>query len=509
MKDWLTRVAAEYVPAGTGWEFTLGMVLVFGLALQLFTGIALALYYAPTPDHAWTSVRYIMLEVRFGALIRGLHFWGATLMVVAAALHLLRVVYLGSYRTPRSTNWLIGLGLLIVILFFAMSGYLLPWDQKGYWATVVRVGIAGLTPLAGDFAKDMIRGGADIGALTLMRWYTLHVMVLPLLAIGLTAAHLYFRFRDGLSGPATPKSGKGQAYFPFHVSREVIAMLVALGLLIALAVIKGVPALEPQADPSDSTYIPRPEWYFAGLFQFVKLFPGKWEVVGALILPGAAFSLLAALPWIDRGKTRAFAHRMPVIAGFTVFFLTVAALTTIGAMDQPERQGDKWNHQQIAGMQLIATDRCAKCHKPDGVASVLEGGRISRAAGWIKAHVNDPEMIAAGLRDVPANNERDTEAILAAVARLRGGAAPEVDATEKQMSLLVSRHCLSCHVIDGVGSTTNDNLTHIGAKRNQQEIAQRIANPKMLKPNSDMPAFETKLTPEELQALAAWLFAHK
>lgn len=508
MKDWLKQIADEHIPAGTGWSFTLGMVLVFGLVLQLATGIALALYYAPTPDHAWNSVRYIMSDVRFGWLVRGLHFWGATLMVVAAALHLLRVVYLGSYRKPRSTNWLIGLGLLMVILFFAMSGYLLPWDQRGYWATVVRVGIAGLTPFMGDFAKNMMRGGPDIGALTLMRWYTLHVMVLPLAALGLTAAHLYFRFRDGLSGPVKGHSGQGKTYFPFHVSRELIAIGIAFVVLIALA-IKGVPALEPQADPSDSTYIPRPEWYFAGLFQFVKLFPGKWEVVGALILPGAAFSLLAALPWIDRGRTRAFASRMPVLAGFTVFFLTVAALTTIGAMDQPERQGDKWNHREIAGMTFMATDRCQKCHVADGVASPIEGGRISKSAGWMKAHVADPEMITAGLREAPSNPERETEAILAAVAKLRGGPAPAVDATEKQMAVILSRHCLSCHIVDGVGSKTNDDLTHIGQKRNQQEIAQRIANPKMLKPNSDMPAFESKLTADEIQKLAEWLAAHK
>ncbi len=508
MRAWLKRVAEEHVPAGTGWSFTLGMVLLFGIVLQLITGIALALYYAPTPDHAWSSVRYIMSDVRFGWLVRGLHFWGATLVVVAAALHLLRVVIMGSYRKPRQANWVIGLALLVVILFFAMSGYLLPWDQRGYWATVVRVGIAGLTPFMGDFAKNMMRGGPDIGALTLMRWYTLHVMVLPLAAIGLITAHMYFRFRDGLSGPVKAGKGTGHAYFPFHVSREVIAMLVAFAVLIVLA-IKGVPALEPQADPTDSTYIPRPEWYFAGLFQFVKLFPGKWEVVGALFLPGAAASLLMLLPWLDKGRTRAFADRKPVLLGFGVLFVSVVALTTIGALDQPQRQGDKWNHREIAGVTWMAADRCVKCHKADGVASPIEGGRISKPQDWVKAHVLDPEMITAGLRDVPSHNERETEAIVAAVAKMRGGPMPAVDDTDIQMAQILSRHCLSCHIVDGVGSKTNDDLTHIGKKRTAAEIAPRIANPKMLKPNSDMPAFETKLTAEEIQKLAAWLAAHK
>lgn len=508
MKAWLKRIADEHVPAGTGWSFTLGMVLLFGIVLQLGTGIALALYYAPTPDHAWLSVRYIMSDVRLGWLVRALHVSGATLVVVAAALHLLRVVILGSYRKPRQTNWVIGLALLVVILFFAMSGYLLPWDQRGYWATVVRVGIAGLTPFMGEFAQNMLRGGPDIGALTLTRWYTLHVMVLPLAMIALITAHLYFRFRDGLSGPVKAGTGTGHAYFPFHVSREMIAMLVAFVVLLVLA-IKGVPALEPQADPTASDYSPRPEWYFAGLFQFVKLFPGKWEVVGALILPGAAATLLMLLPWLDRGRTRAFADRKPVLALFTLFFITVVTLTTIGALDQPARQGDTWNHREIAGVTWMATDRCAKCHTAEGVASPIEGGRISKPQDWVKAHVTDPEMIAPGLRDVPANNERETEAIIAGVAKLRGGPMPAVDDTEKQMAQILSRHCLSCHIVDGVGSKTNDDLTRIGTKRTEAEIAARIAKPKLLKPKSDMPAFETKLTPEQLQTLAAWLAAHK
>ena len=508
MIAWLKRIANEHVPAGTGWSFTLGMVLLFGIVVQFATGIALALYYAPTPDHAWTSVRYIMSDVRFGWLVRGLHFWGSTLVVTTAALHLVRVVATGAYRKPRQVNWIIGLVLLQVILFFAMSGYLLPWDQRAYWATVVRVGIAGLTPVLGDFAATMMRGGPDIGALTLMRWYTLHVMVLPLAVIGLVTAHLYFRFRDGVSGPATARSGQARAYFPFHVSREVMAMAVAAVVLVALA-IKGVPALEPQADPTASDYIPRPEWYFAGLFQFVKFFPGKWEVVGALVLPGIAFTALALLPWIDKGRTRAFADRRPVLVGAGLFFLAVATLTMVGAMDQPARQGDKWNHREIAGIALTATDRCTKCHKADGVAATIEGGRISRPQDWIKAHIADPEMVAAGLRDVPPNNERETEAIVAAVGKLRGGPAPVSSHEEVEMSMILQRHCLSCHVVDGVGSTTNDNLTHVGAKRNATEIAQRIANPKMLKPNSDMPAFETKLTADEIARLAAWLALHK
>jgi len=153
----------EPLPAGTGWWFTLGSVLLFGLSVQVLTGIGLALFYAPTPDHAWDSVRYITTGVRGGAFLRGLHHWGASVVVVAALVHLARVVFFGSYRKPREANWIVGLILLQVILAFGLTGYLLPWDQRAYWATVVTINISKLTPLAGDLVAAVMRGGPSIG----------------------------------------------------------------------------------------------------------------------------------------------------------------------------------------------------------------------------------------------------------------------------------------------------------------------------------------------------------
>ena len=159
----------EPLPAGTGWWFTLGSLLLFGLAVQFVTGIALALYYAPTPDHAWDSVRFVATDVRAGSFLRGLHHWGASLVVVAAVLHLGRVVFFGSYKKPREVNWLVGLAILLVILAFGLTGYLLPWDQRAYWATVVTINIARLTPVMGDAVAWLLQGGAEVGALTLTR----------------------------------------------------------------------------------------------------------------------------------------------------------------------------------------------------------------------------------------------------------------------------------------------------------------------------------------------------
>ncbi len=175
----------EPLPAGTGWWFTLGSVLLFGLGVQVVTGIALALYYAPTPDHAWDSVRYITTDVRGGRLLRGLHHYGASVVVVAALAHLVRVVFFGSYRKPREMNWIVGLLLLQVILAFGLTGYLLPWDQRAYWATVVTINISKLTPGLGEAIAAVLRGGSEIGALTLTRWYAAHVLVLPPVSAGL------------------------------------------------------------------------------------------------------------------------------------------------------------------------------------------------------------------------------------------------------------------------------------------------------------------------------------
>ena len=180
----------EPLPPGTGWWFTLGSVLLFGLGVQVVTGIALALFYAPTPDHAWESVRFITTMIPGGHILRGLHHWGASVVVVAALVHLVRVVFFGSYRKPRELNWIVGLILLQVILAFGLTGYLLPWDQRSYWATVVAINISKLTPLVGESVAALlvdhvggrvgVRGAVHEGRDLLGEHTRLRVVVEPL-----------------------------------------------------------------------------------------------------------------------------------------------------------------------------------------------------------------------------------------------------------------------------------------------------------------------------------------
>ncbi len=495
----------EPLPAGTGWWFTLGSLLLFGLSLQIVTGIALALFYAPTPDHAWDSVRYITTNVRGGAFLRGLHHWGASLVVVAAVLHMVRVLFFGSYKKPRELNWLVGLLLLQVILAFGLTGYLLPWDQRAYWATVVTINIARLTPMLGDMVAVVLQGGADIGALTLTRWYAVHVMVLPAVLVVLIVVHLYLMRRHGISGPVTPRIGSSQMFFPHQAARDLTVAVIG-GVLLATLAWRGAPALEPMADPTSSDYIPRPEWYFLGLFQLLKYFPGRLEVIGALVVPGLVMTFLALLPWIDRARGREPRQRRVVLGLITAGLAAVVTLTTLGALDRPSAAAGPWNVQEIAGAALVASsDRCTKCHAPDRVASPVEAGRISQTSSWLNAHVADPEVIAPGVRPPPEADEAETAAIRAGLARLRSGVPPAVDDATRRVAVLFTRHCLSCHTVDGVGGKDGPNLSKAGEKLDPGQIERRIIDPTEIQFDAEMPAFANKMTPEEIRAVAQWL----
>src|SRR3972149_4850980 len=183
------------------WFYTLGSATLFTAVLQAVTGILLTLYYVPTPDHAYDSVAYITSQLPAGWLIRGLHHWGASAMVILTGLHLLRVFFYGSYKFPREVTWLTGVFLLLVVIGFGFTGYLLPWDQKAYWATTVGTRIAGVAPLIGDWILRVMRGGDELTAVTLARFFGVHVWVLPVLLISLIAVHMYLVIRLGISAP--------------------------------------------------------------------------------------------------------------------------------------------------------------------------------------------------------------------------------------------------------------------------------------------------------------------
>jgi quinol-cytochrome oxidoreductase complex cytochrome b subunit len=169
--------------------------------LQGLTGMLLTVYYVPSPDKAYDSIQYIMNEVAFGWLIRGIHHWGATLLVILAFLHMLKAFFVGAYKYPREMTWLTGGVLLLLALVMGFSGYLLPWNQKAYWATTVGTNIVGAVPVIGPLLLQIVRGGQEVGAVTLARFYGLHIWWIPAIAAGLVAVHMYLIIRIGITAP--------------------------------------------------------------------------------------------------------------------------------------------------------------------------------------------------------------------------------------------------------------------------------------------------------------------
>jgi quinol-cytochrome oxidoreductase complex cytochrome b subunit len=188
------------------WLYTLGSATLFIATLQIVTGILLTIYYVPTPDHAYDSVQFITNQVPAGWLIRGLHHFGASAMVILTFLHMLRVIFYGSYKFPREITWFTGVFLLLIVLGLGFTGYLLPWDQKAFWGTTVGTRIAAVAPGVGEFILRIMRGGEELSAVTLARFFGAHVWVLPLLLLILIGIHLYLVIKIGIS--ATPRRGE-------------------------------------------------------------------------------------------------------------------------------------------------------------------------------------------------------------------------------------------------------------------------------------------------------------
>lgn len=315
--------------------YYLGGITLFFFMVQVITGTLLTIYYQPTPETAYDSVLYIMNEVNFGWLIRSVHAWGANLMIFFCVLHLLRVYFQGAYKAPREITWGVGFLLLAITLGFGFTGYLLPWDQRAYWATVVGSQIAGAVPIIGEYALTFLRGGPEITARTLSRFYGIHVLVMPLSLAAFLAIHLTFVHQQGLADPTaetetdtlppTDQKKKLLPFFPNYILDEVIAWYIMLAILIVLASL--YPAgLEEPANPLHTPEHTKPEWYFLFLYQWLKLVPRLVGVVAPLI--GAL--VLLFLPFIDRNPFIP-AYRRPVaIAIGAITCLIVLGLTIWG-----------------------------------------------------------------------------------------------------------------------------------------------------------------------------------
>ncbi|RMH05826.1 MAG: cytochrome bc complex cytochrome b subunit [Nitrospirae bacterium] len=389
----------EPIPGGASWIYVFGSVTLFFFLLQMITGMFLAIYYSPSTEHAHASIRYIMDDVAFGSFIRGLHHWGASGMMVAIGLHMLQVFLYGAYKRPRELMWIVGVMLFILTLAFGFSGYLLPWDQRAYWATQVGINIVGTIPLVGDVLVRIIRGGQNLGAMTLNRFYALHTLFLPWLVMGLIGLHLFILRRVGPAGPwdEARAAQRSEPFWPKQVAMDAVAIGIAFILVVGLAVASPAPLADP-ANPSDTTFRPRPEWYFLFYYQLLKYLEGPWEVVGTLILPILFFSALFLLPWLDRRKERRPASRPAVLSAGAGFLLIVFTLLTISIREVASLP--KQDPSVLRGKQLYQELDCAGCHRIHG-----EGGTFGpdlsyvgdvRDRDWLIRHFRDPQAVVPG-----------------------------------------------------------------------------------------------------------------
>ena len=336
----------ERVPGGARWRYVWGSCLVFAFMTQVITGLVLWASYSASAQTAWESVYYIQHEMAGGWLLRGIHHVMAQAMVVLLALHLMQVVIDGAYRAPREVNFWLGLILMQLVLGMALTGYLLPWDQKGYWATRVATNLAGLVPLVGPSLQQLVVGGPDYGHHTLTRFFALHAGFLPATLVGFLVLHLTLFRKHGLHAKQ-PITKPDAMFWPDQVLKDAVAMLAVMAVVLGVVLMPALRAMlagEPivtghlgaelgaPADPSQPYAAARPEWYFLFLFQFLKVFEGwgaSGEFLGAIVVPGLTLGLMFLMPIIGRWK---LGHRFNV--AFTLAILAGAGLLTAMALHE-------------------------------------------------------------------------------------------------------------------------------------------------------------------------------
>jgi len=403
VRDLGKSFAERPIPGGSSWFYVLGASLIFIFSLQMVTGILLAMYYAPTPDHAYASVKFIQEVAPFGSFVRGLHHWGASFMMVLVAFHMVRVFIFGSYKKPREIIWVLGVGLIALVGGFAFTGYLLPWDQKAYWATVVGTNVAGTVPVVGGTLLRIVRGGTELGAFSLSRFFAIHTYILPWSLALLAGLHVFLLERAGAGGiwnAADRLPYRSEPLFPNQLFKDTVCILFVFLALASLAVLFPAP-LEPQADPTDSSYNPRPEWYFYFVFQMLKIFEGKLELVGTVILPNIGIAALLLLPFLDRSPERDPMKRKLMMAVGALVVATVAALTIAGARAPIVNAPAVTSPSVLAGRALYAKSGCSACHSIHG-----KGGKIGPEltqvavrrpdADWHIRHFKDPKSVVPG-----------------------------------------------------------------------------------------------------------------
>lgn len=529
------------IDGGPSFAYVFGTVLVFLLLVQMVTGIALAAFYSPSSTDAWASVAYVEDQTAWGWVVRGLHYHGASALVVIAGLHLVQTALAGAYKKPRELVWWLGIVLLVLVLAWAVTGFVLRWDQAGYWANRVEIGIAAGTPIIGDAIKGVALGGNDYGNLTLTRFYALHVILMPVLVTVATVVHIVIARRHGTTAMrATSPTPR----WPDQYLRDVVAMALVFSILLAYVIHEGGVGLAAPADPT-SAYDARPLWYLRWLFELRGL-AGSAEQLVAMVVPALVGGFLIALPLLDRGSDRAWRPRLPWLGILAGICVAIAGLTIVSLArdasdhDLGERRlqdevrahrarrlameygvpatggRDIWAMAPMYTARALFAERCASCHddkSEDRKGPVIGPGHHDRA--WFAAFLTEPSgdrfwgrtklaKTDDAMKPVEVSNAERDELVELLYAQ---SGAPDVDAAKRARgAALFESTCTDCHSLEEGVSGSGPGLGGIGTRAHYFSF---ISNPKsglhMGKDASEMPRFDEELTVVERDELAGYL----
>jgi ubiquinol-cytochrome c reductase cytochrome b subunit len=514
----------EEIPDSSGWRHVFGSVAVFLFLTQAFTGALLAFNYAPTPGEAYNSLRYILTELTGGRLIRGLHHWGASMMIVVVVLHMVQVFLWGAYKKPREATWIVGVVLFLLTLAYGLTGYLLPWDNRAYWGTVVTTQIAGSAPLLGPYMSRLLGGESAVGVVTFARFYGMHVLLLPPATTLLIALHVYLVRKHGVAPTPEDETRPRRKFYPEQVYRDTVAIFVAFAVLFTLAVAARVP-LERLADPTDTSYIPRPEWYFLFLFQTLKFLKGPLETIGAVGLPALAVLALVLVPFVDRGRLQRVTRRTAamgavalVLVGWTG--LTVAAVATTpkpDISDQIDFSGPTdWlqlSPEELAGLGFVQKEHCESCHtvgsgKPKVGPDLATTRR--KTAAWMIDHFKRPSAMVPGSQMPPIQlSTPQLNSLASFLLKLNQNNAESLFATPQfavnGALVYQGKMCGACHMANGVGMKIGPPLNGLDKRRTREWIVKHFNDPQGTSPGTIMPPY--KLPPAEMDDLVSYLLS--
>ncbi len=439
--DFVRETLRHPVPPGVNWWYVFGSATLTFLAVQIVTGSLLAFFYVPSAQGAYASLQHLNHAVTLGWLLRALHNFSASGMVVMMCVHLAQVFLFGAFKYPRELTWLVGSLLFLITLLMAFSGQILRWDQSAYWGVNVLASMMGRLPVIGPSMVRLVLGGDYIGGATVSRFFGLHVFVVPAILLGLVGLHLYLVIRRGISEP--PVAGevvdeesydahyeellsKGEPFYPRAFWKDGI--FAALSVLTVLVIAAALGPTGPGAPPDASVLSaePRPDWYFLPLFAALALAPPSWETAIMLGLPVALLLGLGVVPFIFRRGERAPSRRPVAVALVAITAVVLGLLTWIGSEAPWSPHMDAWTAAPVPvryvrgrtalerqGAVVLQNKNCRNCHALGG-----EGGERGPALDGVAARLTRPELVRQVLQgggNMPAYGQRLSPAEVSAV----------------------------------------------------------------------------------------------